>query len=131
MFLRNQSFYAWIESLQCFRLYRAVDKAGRTADFLPSKKRDIVAAKRLFAQATRRPSNHHAGRLRGLSTGRRQTQRDWNVVAPRMPPILQVCEQRDWAGPSPDQTTGAADARVQVVLDRSRDGSGHRAGRAG
>jgi transposase-like protein len=34
-------------------LYRAVDKAGRTVDFLLSKTRDIAAAKRFFSQATR------------------------------------------------------------------------------
>src|ERR671938_1059741 len=34
-------------------LYRAVDKAGRTVDFLLSKKRDIAAAKRFFSRAVR------------------------------------------------------------------------------
>ena len=34
-------------------LYRAVDKAGRTVDFLLSKRRDIAAAKRFFSQAMR------------------------------------------------------------------------------
>ena len=34
-------------------LYRAVDKAGRTIDFLLSKRRDIAAAKRFFSRATR------------------------------------------------------------------------------
>ena len=34
-------------------LYGAVDKAGRTVDFLLSKKRDIAAAKRFFSRATR------------------------------------------------------------------------------
>jgi transposase-like protein len=34
-------------------LYRAVDKAGRTVDFLLSKKRDIAAAKRFFSRATK------------------------------------------------------------------------------
>jgi transposase-like protein len=32
-------------------LYRAVDKAGRTVDFLLSKRRDIAAAKRFFSRA--------------------------------------------------------------------------------
>jgi transposase-like protein len=36
-------------------LYRAVDKAGRTVDFLLSRRRDILAAKRFFSRATR----HH------------------------------------------------------------------------
>jgi transposase-like protein len=34
-------------------LYRAVDKAGRTVDFLLSKRRDVAAAKRFFSRATR------------------------------------------------------------------------------
>ena len=32
-------------------LYRAVDKSGDTIDFIPSKKRDEVAAKRFFNKA--------------------------------------------------------------------------------
>ena len=34
-------------------LYRAVDKAGRTVDFLLSERRDIAAAKRFFTRATK------------------------------------------------------------------------------
>jgi transposase-like protein len=34
-------------------LYRAVDKAGRTVDFLLSRRRDVAAAKRFFSRATR------------------------------------------------------------------------------
>src|SRR5689334_7515079 len=34
-------------------LYRAVDKAGRTVDFLLSRRRDIASAKRFFSRATR------------------------------------------------------------------------------
>src|SRR5256885_4362938 len=34
-------------------LYRAVDKQGRTVDFLLSKRRDIAAAQRFFSRATR------------------------------------------------------------------------------
>src|SRR3954453_13501944 len=34
-------------------LYRAVDKAGRTVDFLLSKRRDVSAAQRFFSRATR------------------------------------------------------------------------------
>src|SRR5215470_6357532 len=34
-------------------LYRAVDKAGRTVDFLLSRRRDIATAKRFFSRATR------------------------------------------------------------------------------
>src|SRR4029077_18891672 len=34
-------------------LYRAVDKQGRTVDFLLSKRRDVAAAKRFFSRATK------------------------------------------------------------------------------
>src|ERR1700757_461140 len=34
-------------------LYRAVDKAGRTVDFLLSRRRDMAAAKRFFSRATK------------------------------------------------------------------------------
>ena len=34
-------------------LYRAVDKAGRTVDFLLSRRRDMSAAKRFFSRATK------------------------------------------------------------------------------
>ena len=34
-------------------LYRAVDKQGHTVDFLLSKRRDVVAAKRFFSRATK------------------------------------------------------------------------------
>ena len=34
-------------------LYRAVDKAGRTVDFLLSKRRDVAAAKRFFSRAAK------------------------------------------------------------------------------
>src|SRR5215510_11495770 len=35
-------------------LYRAVDKLGRTVDFLLSERRDVAAAKRFFHKAMRR-----------------------------------------------------------------------------
>jgi transposase-like protein len=41
-------------------LYRAVDKQGRTVDFLLSKRRDVAAAKRFFSRATKQ---HRAPRV--------------------------------------------------------------------
>ena len=35
-------------------LYRAVDKQGRTVDFLLSKRRDVATAKRFFSRAAKR-----------------------------------------------------------------------------
>ena len=42
-------------------LYRAVDKVGRTVDFLLSKRRDIAAAKRFFSRATRQHGVQETG----------------------------------------------------------------------
>ena len=47
-------------------LYRAVDKQGRTVDFLLSKTRDMAAAKRFFSRASQQawsPSSDHLGRV--------------------------------------------------------------------
>jgi transposase-like protein len=44
-------------------LYRAVDKAGRTVDFLLSKRRDVAAAQRFFSRAIRQ---HGAPRMISL-----------------------------------------------------------------
>ena len=44
-------------------LYRAVDKAGGTVDFLLSRRRDIAAAKRFFSRATKQ---HGAPRVSTL-----------------------------------------------------------------
>jgi transposase-like protein len=41
-------------------LYRAVDKAGRTVDFLLSRRRDMAAAQRFFSRAIRQ---HGAPRI--------------------------------------------------------------------
>jgi hypothetical protein len=43
-------------------LYRAVDKQGRTVDFLLSKRRDVAAAKRFFSKATKHLHCHHGHR---------------------------------------------------------------------
>jgi len=45
-------------------LYRAVDKQGRTVDFLLSKRRDVAAAKRFFSHATKK-HKAESGRFRG------------------------------------------------------------------
>jgi tetratricopeptide (TPR) repeat protein len=47
-------------------LYRAVDKHGRTVDFLLSKRRDVAAAKRLFSGATKQHGAPRVITLDGL-----------------------------------------------------------------
>ena len=48
-------------------LYRAVDRQGRTVDFLLSQRRDVATAKRFFSpcdETAWSPEGDHAGRLR-------------------------------------------------------------------
>jgi transposase-like protein len=52
-------------------LYRAVDKAGRTVDFLLSKTRDIAAAKRFFSRATRQHGVPRVITLEGYAASHR------------------------------------------------------------
>src|ERR1700680_2489646 len=52
-------------------LYRAVDKAGRTVDFLLSRRRDISAAKRFFSRATRQHGVQRVITLDGYAASHR------------------------------------------------------------
>jgi len=109
-------------------LYRAVDKAGRTVDFLLSRRRDIAAAKRFFSRATRQhgvPRVITFGRLRRLASCGRQTERGWYATAPRTSAILQVFEQRGRARSSPDKAANPADARIQAIREGGRDDPRH------
>ncbi|MBV8173040.1 MAG: DDE-type integrase/transposase/recombinase [Verrucomicrobia bacterium] len=57
-------------------LYRAVDRQAHARwIFSSSKRRDIAAAKRFFARATRRSKGNHPGRLRRLAPSGGQTGR--------------------------------------------------------
>src|SRR3979411_885673 len=52
-------------------LYRAVDKAGRTIDFLLSRRRDVAAAKRFFSRAPRNPGAPRVITLDGYAASHR------------------------------------------------------------
>jgi transposase-like protein len=52
-------------------LYRAVDKAGRTVDFLLSKRRDITAAQRFFSRAVRQQGAPRVITLDGYAASHR------------------------------------------------------------
>src|SRR5437764_2170437 len=76
-------------------LYRAVDKEGRTVDFLLSERRDLDAAKRLFSQSDEEPQDtarHHPGRLRGVASGHQRTEISGSDATARSNTIQQVLE---------------------------------------
>ena len=50
-------------------LYRAVDKAGRTVDFLLSKRREVAAAKRIFFRAAKQHGVPRVITLDGYAAG--------------------------------------------------------------
>jgi len=114
---------------QWMYLYRAVDKAGRTVDFLLSKRRDVAAAQGFFSRAIPAAwgtEGDHLGQLRRLPSGGGQTQSGWHPSALRAHPIEQVFEQRGGTGSSPDKTRLRPSARVEALRDGGRDDSGHR-----
>jgi putative transposase len=69
-------------------LYRAVDKAGHTVDFLLSKKRDIAAAKRFFSRATRQHGAPRVITLDGYAASHRAVARLQEVGS--LPDSVQV-----------------------------------------
>src|ERR1700756_5164018 len=52
-------------------LYRAVDKQGRTVDFLLSKRRDVAAAKRFFSRAAKQHGSPRVITLDGYAASHR------------------------------------------------------------
>src|SRR5260370_36089914 len=63
-------------------LYRAVDKQGRTVDFLLSKRRDVVAAKRFFSRAAKQNGVPRVLTIDGYAPSHRA------VHKPKTPEIL-------------------------------------------
>jgi transposase-like protein len=109
-------------------LYRAVDKAGRTVDFLLSRRRDIAAARRFFSRATKQHGAPRVITLDGYAATHRavaKLENLRNLTAPRTGAILQIPEQRDRARSSANKATNPADARVQTIRDGGCDDSGH------
>ena len=107
-------------------LYRAVDKAGRTVDFILSKRRDVAAAKRFFSRAAKQHGAPRVITLDGYAASHRAVD---NLKASGILPrrvqvqILQIPEQRDRARSPANKATGQADARVQRIRDGCRDDS--------
>jgi len=78
--------------VQLVYLYRAVDKAGRTVDFLLSRNRDVSAAKTFLPQPDEeqaRTDQDHSGRLRGIAL---RNERDRRTSAPSKSAIEPILE---------------------------------------
>jgi transposase-like protein len=76
-------------------LYRAVDKQGRTVDFLLSKRRDVAAARRFLSRAVRQHGAPRVITLDGYAASHRAVtnlERVRKVTAPAAGTILQVLE---------------------------------------
>jgi transposase-like protein len=94
-------------------LYRAVDKAGRTVDFFLSRNRDVNAAKSFLRKAmknTRTPTKITLDAYAASHRAVREMKDEGEL-----PRRVQVRSSRYLPGPSPRETTDAADARVKTI----------------
>src|SRR2546425_13273808 len=94
-------------------LYRAVDKYGRTVDFLLSERRDVSAAKRLFSKAIRHNGTPRVITLDGYAASHRAI-RELKSTG-RMSSFQQIPEQCSGAGSSSFEAANPADAWVQAI----------------
>jgi transposase-like protein len=112
-------------------LYRAVDKEGRTVDFLLSRRRDVAAAKRFFSRAAKQHGAPRVITLDGYAASHRAV--DKLKTSGTLPRRVQVrsCKylnKRDRARSPANKATGQADPRVQAIRDGGHDDSRYRTG---
>jgi len=101
-------------------LYRAVDKAGRTVDFLLSRRRDMAAAKRFFSRATKQHGAPRVITLDGYAASHpavAKLENLRNLTAARTGAILQIPEQTDRSSPvkAANRKPGSNDSRAAAV----------------
>ena len=78
-------------------LYRAVDKAGRTVDFLLSRRRDMSAAKRFFSRATKQHGAPRVTTLDGYAASHRAVaQLKTSGILPRRVPVRSCKYLNNW-----------------------------------
>jgi transposase-like protein len=92
-------------------LYRAVDKQGKTVDFLLTAKRDMAAAKRFFDKAM--GANADPDKVAMDKSGDRCDQRRPRRADPCAPG--EIPQQHCRKGPSRHQAGDQADAQLQIV----------------
>jgi IS6 family transposase len=117
---RVDEAYLRVKGRWCY-LYRAIDSAGATIDFLLSALRDADTAKRLFPNALSDRSRSHLqqrhqhGSGADLRRGHRRHKEGRNPPQRVPPPTRPVSEQHYRARPSRDQTASARQARVSRI----------------
>jgi transposase-like protein len=112
-------------------LYRAVDKEGRTADFLLSKRRDVAAAKRFFSRATRQHGAPRVITLDGYAASHRAVAE--LKAAGTLPRRVRIrsCKYLNNVIEQDHRRIKqriGADARIQAIQDGGRDDPRHRVG---
>jgi transposase-like protein len=112
-------------------LYRAVDKQGKTVDFLLRPDRGTGVLQEGAHFASTRSSQSYPRRPRAESARFVATAGRASALAQRGSPNLQVPQQHRRAGPPYDQATLCIHDGVQIVLQRVDRACGSRAGLIG
>jgi transposase-like protein len=109
-------------------LYRAVDKQGRTVDFLLSKRRDMAAAKRFFSRATKQHGAPRVITLDGYAASHRAvaTLKTSGILPRRV--RVRSCKYLNNVVEQDHRRIKqriGADARIQAIRDGGRDDPRH------
>ena len=99
-------------------LYRAVDKQGRTVDFLLSERRDVSAAQRFFRKALKSHPTPRVITLDAYAASHRAINELKSAGV--MPQRVRIRSSKylnnfGGAGSSPHQTPDSTDARMQTI----------------
>ena len=108
-------------------LYRAVDKVGRTVDFLLSRRRDIAAAKRFFSRATRQHGVPKVITLDGYAASHRAVAKLKAVGTLPRRVRVRSCKYLNNVVEQDHRRIKRhpADARIQAIRDGGRDDPRH------
>jgi transposase-like protein len=109
-------------------LYCAVDNAGRTVDFLLSRRRDVAAAKQFFSRATRQHGAPRVITLDGYAASHRAVDKlkTSGILSRRI--RVRSCKYLNNVIEQDHRRLKqriGADARIQAIRDGGRDDSRH------